>query len=158
MASSTGLRGGRAKAIHPFALRAGSLISGVDPLEVVTCTGTAPLAVPDRASIIWPDPLSQASEATGCAPITVNVAVDRPPLTDHSQLPGVCGASRQSAGAGGKGFAGCGRGAGAGSGAAGGTTRGAAQLLSAPSAATTNRMRDVERFAFTCLLWKERGR
>lgn len=159
MASSSGSRTRSGTAIHPAGLRAGSLIRALLPVEVVTWTGVAPLAADWRASKTTPAPLSQVSEASGGALGTAKVAVERPPLLLHDQVPGVCGASRQSADAAGRGGgdgAG-GGGAGAGNGAGGGAL-GATQPPSAAMAPSTIKARRFERIAFTRLLWKERRR
>lgn len=154
MASSSGSRTRSATTIHPAGLRAASLIRALLPVEVVTWTGVAPLVADWRASKTIPAPLSQVSEASGGALGTAKVAVERPPLLLHDQVPGVCGASRQSAGAAGRGGGG---GAGAGNGAGGGAL-GATQPPSAAMAPSTIKALRFERIAFTRLLWKERRR
>lgn len=154
IASSSGLRGGKADTIHPAGLSAGSLSSGVLPLDVVICTGTALVPAPGRASSTFPEALSQDSQVAAPPPGWAKVARDCPPLIDHSQVPGVCGESRQSTGAAGRGGGGAGLGRGAGAGAGGGTF-GATQLLSAMAAPRMTSVREIERIAFTALLWKE---
>lgn len=128
----------------------GSLINGRRVLVVATASGTAVGAEPARANWICPAARSQLKTASGVAPGRPKLAVERPDTSAHDQVPGVCGASRQSAG---------GRGSGAGRGTGRGwlITTGGGTGLGAEAQALSTRVAMQQRgtIAFTPLLWKE---
>ena len=120
-------------------------------LLVATASGTAVAAEPARTNWICPAARSQLNTTSGVAPGRPKLAVERPETSAHDQLPGVCGASRQSAG-------GNGSGAGLGTGRGWLITGGGTGLGTAAQAPSTKvAMQQRGTIAFTPLLWKEPG-
>ena len=153
--------------IQPGRLAAGSLVMGRRVKVVRSVIGTALGASVDRlARANRTERLgkSQVSVTTGAAPATLKLACELPPCADQRQSPGVCGASRQSAGGGG-----AGRGGGMRTGTLMGTGTGfggvAQAAVSAASKTVTTALRlrcggwfRGARIAMTGLLWKEARR
>lgn len=128
-------------------------MSGRRLVLVATASGTAALAEPALANRTRPDPRSQVSVTWLPVPGMPKLAVERPAIIPQVQVPGVCGASRQSDGGLGKGgWAGAGRGATTTGRGAGADFGGVAQAPSASVITTRGKI------AFTALLWEEPGR
>ncbi len=121
------------------------------PSVEVMISGMDPCALPVLHSFMTRACRSHDSEITAAPPATPNRAVERPPSIAHDHVPGVCGASRQSAGAGG--------GTGAGGAGGGGATRGGGAGAGGGTASQPATNRNVRatraRFAFIPPVWNE---
>ncbi len=158
MESSTGSLEWISATTQPGGLRKGSLLSGRVPKVVVSAIGSDAVPSPRRATSTRALTRSQVRVASAAPPEVPKLAVERALTRPQRQVPGVCAASRQSAGGDGVGVERTGAGAGGGGGGAAGMGLcGAAQDASIrprPSAAG----RREGAIAFTRLLWKEARR